>query len=156
MGLRHDLIHEPVSTLDLRELISAPGDTSVREAVAMMRQAKLGFVVLLDDHGEPTGLFTERRLTRLLLECPDCLEQPIDKQVERPVPTIRLDEPIANLVEMMQRKALRFVVVVDGEGHAVGVTGQKGVMEYVAEHFPRRVKVQLMESKLYMSHREGA
>ena len=46
--------------------------------------------------------------------------------------------------------------VLDDEGRPVGLTGQKGVMEYIAEHFPRQGKVQLMESKLHMDHREGA
>ena len=45
---------------------------------------------------------------------------------------------------------------VDDAGRVTGLTGQKGLMEYVAERFPRQIKVQMMSSKLHMNTREGA
>jgi hypothetical protein len=44
---------------------------------------------------------------------------------------------------------------VDRDGKPIGLTGQKGVIEFIVEHFPRQVKVQMMRSKLYMDAREG-
>jgi hypothetical protein len=56
----------------------------------------------------------------------------------------------------MQTKNLRFVVVTDEDGKAIALTGQKGLMEYVAEHFPQQVMVQRVGVKPYSSQREGA
>ena len=45
---------------------------------------------------------------------------------------------------------------VDDQGKLVGLTGQKGLMEYVAEHFPGEVMVQRVGEKPYTQSREGA
>ena len=56
----------------------------------------------------------------------------------------------------MQLKNLRFLCVVDENGQVAGLTGQRGLMEYVAEHFPGEVMVQRIGQPPYLSDREGA
>jgi hypothetical protein len=51
---------------------------------------------------------------------------------------------------------IRFLIVVDDRGRLAGLTGQKGLMEYVAEHFPRQVTVQRIGCKPFLAEREGA
>ena len=156
MGLREDMRNEPVAALDLREVITVSRSTRVSEAIALMRQQRLGCVVIVDDENRPLGKFTERLLIDLLLKHPDGLEQPVSGHMAAAWGTVQLDDPIAMVIDMMQAKALRFIVVLDDDGHAVGLTGQKGLMRYVAEHFPRQIKVQRMRSKVGMDQREGA
>ena len=66
-----------------------------------------------------------------------------------------MTEPIANVIESMQSQKLRFIVVLDEQGKAVAITGQKGIMEYIADHFPRQIKVQRMSSDFFTGQREG-
>ena len=47
------------------------------------------------------------------------------------------------------------VVVTDDDGRVDALTGQKGLMEYVAEHFPKQVMVQRIGSPV-IQDREGA
>ncbi len=156
MGLRQDILREPVSELVLRELIALkPGDT-VRRAVAKMREKKLGCVVVVDADGRPLGKFTERLLIKLLLAGPQRLEEPVASHMAAVWGTIKLTDPIAKAIRVMQDKSLRFLIVLESDGRAVGLTGQRGLMEYIADHFPRAVKGQTMDSKLYMDQREGA
>ena len=49
MGLREDMRNEPVAALDLREVITVSRSTRVSEAIALMRQQRLGCVVIVDD-----------------------------------------------------------------------------------------------------------
>ncbi len=56
----------------------------------------------------------------------------------------------------MLLKNVRMLCVVDEQGRVVGLTGQRGLMEYVAEHFPGEVMVQRIGQPSYMSDREGA
>ncbi len=58
------------------------------------------------------------------------------------------------VVEMLLN--VRFLVVVDDEGCVAGLTGQKGLMEYIAEQFPQEVLVQLVGTEPYPHSREGA
>lgn len=154
MGLREHLMDEPVSSLDLRQLLVVRADTSVHDAVAVMRASHLGCVVVLDEAGKPLGQFTEKVLTRLLADGAD-LEQPIEPVLNPDVACVRINQPIHDVMDQLAEDH-RYVVVLDENGRAIGLTGQKGVMEYIADHFPRHVKSQLMEARLYLEHREGA
>ena len=157
MGLRQDILSDPVSVLELRDLVAVKPDTTVRRAIELMRQHRLGCVVIVDDHNRPLGKFTERLLIKLLVaDGPDALDQRVSEHMASAWTLVERSDPIAKVIQCMEADKLRFVVVVDEHGHPVGITGQKGVMEYVAEHFPRQVKVQETEAKLYMDQREGA
>lgn len=48
-------------------------------------------------------------------------------------PCVKQTDPIGLIVDAMDAKNIRFVVVVDEHGKLAGLTVQKGVMEYVAE-----------------------
>ncbi len=68
----------------------------------------------------------------------------------------RLQDDPALVLEVMEAKNIRFVVVLDEAGKVAGLTGQKGLMEFIAEHFPGEVMVQRIGTKHYPEEREGA
>ena len=156
MGLRQDIHEKTIADLDLREVIGVSGATTAQDAVALMKEHGLGYVTIVYDEGKPHGVFTERSLIRLLMQNPAALSEPVSKWLDQDPPILKQSAPIFKLLELMRSRSLRFVIVIDDAGKAVGVTGQRGLMEYIADHFPRQVKVQTMESKLYMDQREGA
>ena len=156
MGLHRNIVNERVSELELRDVLSVPSVTTCREAVEKMRQKELGCVIILDGKGIPLGMFTERMLISLLLHNPRSLNDPVLRHMTGRSWRVRLDDPIAKVIELMESQKVRFLCVVDEQGKAVGVTGQKGVMEFIADHFPRQVKVQRMSSEFFSDQREGA
>ena len=155
MGLRDDILNQPVSELELRELIAVQPTTTVREAVTKMRQKQLGCVVVVDNDGRPLGKFTERLLIKMLLDVGDGLDHPVSEHMASAWGAVEQTAPIAKVVDCMESKKIRFVVVLDSDGRAVALTGQKGVMEYVTDHFPRQVKVQRMATEFFGDQREG-
>jgi len=142
--------------LELRELIAVKPSTTVRQAVELMRAKRLGCVVIVDEDGKPLGKFTERLLIKLLLNHENGLDYPVADYMASAWAQIQKTDPISKVIDCMESKALRFIVIVDDQGKAIAMTGQKGVMEYIADYFPRQVKVQRMRSKLFMDQREGA
>jgi len=156
MGLRKDILNVPVSKLQLRQLIPVQATTPVREAVDQMRQKRLGCAVVVDQEGRPVGKFTEQLLMKLLLKDPTLLDEPVSRFMHPHAYPVKRDDPIAKLIDLMESEKLRFMCVTDQQGKAVALTGQKGLMEYIVEYFPRQVKVQRMRSKLHMDQREGA
>lgn len=156
MGLRQNILNERVSELPLRELIGIQAETTVREATAVLQAKKLGCSVVVDENGRPLGKFTERCLIQVLTENPNGLDGPVKPYLIESPARVTMTDPISEVIEQLQASDERFVIVTDDQGKPVGITGHRGVMEYIAEHFPRQVKVQLMESKLYMNEREGA
>ena len=156
MGLRQELLDKPVSELELREALILQRTDKVSDAVKLMKEKKLGCVCVVDGDGRCTGTFTERHLINMLLvEGEKAFDEMLGENLSEAWSGVKLSDPIARVIDEMETFKLRFVVVVDDDGKPVSLTGQKGVAEYIVDHFPRQVKVQMMESKLYMDQREG-
>lgn len=156
MGLHENMQSEPVTRLALREPVTASLDTAVREAIERMRESKLGCVIAVDESRKPLGMFTESMLTQLIAQNPNAMDEPLQDHVSARWPWVKATDNVIDVLEAMQSKNVRFLSVVDDDGHLIGLTGQKGLMEYVAEHFPGQVMVQRIGGKPYADEREGA
>jgi predicted transcriptional regulator len=156
MGLQEDIRSEMVSELPQRPVITVTADAAVREAVQLMIAHSCGAVFLLNDDGKPDGKFTERMLIKLMASGKPFMDDKVGDHREKFWAMIRHNEPISNLIHKLQTYGLRHVCVVDDDGKPVGRVGQRSIMEYMADHFPRAVKAQLADAKLFMAQREGA
>lgn len=156
MGLYENMRSEPVSRLALRDAVVVQENGTIRDAVAAMRQNKLGCAIVVDGNRVPQGLFPESELTRLLCKNPAVIDEPIAKYVKQDWPTVKITDPIARVLDALESHNVRFLIVIDEQGKLVGMTGQKGLMEYVAEHFPGQVIVQRIGGNPYPVEREGA
>ena len=156
MGLHENMRNEPVSQLALREPVTTVPTDSMREAIQQMREKKLGCAVVVDDESKPIGMLTESMITHMIAQKAAILDDPVQQHMAEQLPWVKLTDPIGDVLEAMQLKNLRFLCVIDDEGKLAGLTGQKGLMEYVADHFPKQVMVQRIGSKPYMTEREGA
>lgn len=156
MGLQENMRGEPVSSLALRKPVTASADTTIREASRRMTAGSLGCIVIVDEAGKPIGMFTESMLTQLLAHDPKRLEGCLADEMAPQWPYVKLTDPIEDVLEALHLKNVRFLCVVDDEGRLVGLTGQKGLMEYVADHFPGQVMVQRIGGTPFLDKREGA
>lgn len=156
MGLYENIRSEPVRRLALREPVVVAQDATVRDAVVAMRRQKLGCAIVVDDDHKPLGLFAESQLTQLLSERPSVVDDPLLPHVDWQWPRVHLHDPISFVLAALEFTNIRFLIVIDDRGRLAGLTGQKGLMEYVAEHFPRQVTVQRIGCKPYLAEREGA
>ncbi len=156
MKLLEDMLAETVSDLAVREPVIAEPDEIIRHSIEKMRASRVGCVIIVDDMNKPVGMLTEGMLRRMLLENPAMVDERVgDHMVDR-CPRVKESDPIFHVLEAMQSKKVRFLCVVDEEGVLVGLTGQKGLMEYVADHFPGQVMVQRIGCAPAMHSREGA
>ncbi len=156
MSLTEDIWRDRVSQLALRPLVIVPGDAAVRDACALMRDAKLGAAMILDDDGKPLGMFNEKLLIRLLHNNPAGLDEPVRDHMTTNIHCVRETDTIATLIVVMQKYKLRWVCVTDTSGKATALTGLRGSMEYIVEHFSQQVHTNPLRSRLSMEQREGA
>lgn len=156
MGLYENMLTERVGDLRLRDPAVVTDDATVRDAVVAMREKKLGCVIVINDRREPLAMFTESQLTRLLAERPGHLDDPVREHMTLDWPTVRITDPLVFVLDALEARNVRFLVVIDAHGKLAGLTGQKGLMEYVADHFPKQVNVQRIGCKPYLAEREGA
>ena len=155
MGLQENIRTEHIDRLKIRDAITVAATVVVRDAVKLMREGNVGCVIVVDDDRKPSGIFTESILTEMLAHHPATMGETVEKHMAR-CPWVRSSDPIADVVEAMQLKNVRILCVVDEQDQVVGLTGQRGLMEYVAEHFQGQVMVQRIGQPSNLSDREGA
>jgi CBS domain-containing protein len=95
-------------------------------------------------------------LTQLLVQDHRFVEDRLANHMARQWPHVKLTDPIESVLDALNLKNVRFLCVVDDADRLVGLTGQKGLMEYVADHFPLRVMVQRIGEPASFHEREGA
>lgn len=156
MSLLENMQKEPVSRLALREPVKSTSDEPIRVAIEKMREKHLGCTIVVDEENRPAGLFTEAMLTELLAHNRTAVDSPIGQHMFRPCPCVKMTDPVADVLAALELKNLRFLAVVDESGRLAGLTGQKGLMEYVADHFPQQVIVQRIGGSPFPQEREGA
>ena len=156
MGLYESMQSDPVSQLALRPALCCGMQETVRGSIEKMRAAALGCITIVDEEGHPKGVLTEAMLRHMLTESRDCLDQPIVDHMASAFPWVKLSDPVDMVLDGMEMRNIRFVIVLREDGTVAGVTGQKGLMEYVAEYFPGEVMVQRIGSTGHPNTREGA
>lgn len=156
MGLKENLRSDPVSRLNLRDPVVASPNVLIRDGIQRMRERGLGCVIVVDDQCRPLGILNEGMLRQMLSVNPAVVDSPLGDYMNTSVRWVRLSEPVVQVLRAMQNENTRFVGVVDDDGRLAGLTGQKGLMEYVAEHFPEQVTVQRIGQSTHFAQREGA
>ena len=156
MGFRDDLERELVSSLPLRDAINVQADDTLSDAVEAMRAKSLGCAVIVDPDGKPQGLFTERSLINALMQNESLDDRKVGDFTDPAFLCLKSSDPISKVWDAIVDEGLRFICVTDDAGNLIGVTGQRGIAEYVADCFPREVLVQRLGSTPWMDQREGA
>lgn len=104
-----------------KDPIQLNSSTPVAEAARRMREANVGAVVV-EDAGKLVGIITDRDITvRAVAQDRDPQTTPLSAICSRALTTISPDEDVNSALEIMREKALRRILVVDAEQHALGI-----------------------------------
>ena len=156
MGFREDLSQETVEKLALRDAIAIDEHTILRAALALMRSNSLGCAVIVDQRSCPTGIFTEQSVIRALVAGASLDSVPVSKFTDPDFCVVRTSDPISVAWKAIVGSGARFLCVVDDNGGLVGLSGQRGLAEYVCDCFAKQITVQRLGSAPWMLQREGA
>lgn len=156
MTFRQELNEETVASLPTRKAIMVQPYTLVRAAIAVMRNRGLGCAVIIDHAQRPSGIFTEHSVIQLLNKNVCLDDTPVCDFADPSFIQVKQTDPIMHVWEAVQTAAVRFVCVTDEQGRAIGITGQRGLSEYLADCFARQITVQRLGNTPWMKQREGA
>lgn len=99
-----------------------PDSATVRTALGQTSgDRRSGAVVLVDEGGRLSGIFTDGDLRRLILRDPAGLETPIREVMTRHPKHLTVDDLVRDAVRLMREKRLDEIPVVDSAGHPVGL-----------------------------------
>jgi len=155
MELARNLKVDSVSRLRPTAPLRVSPEQSVAEAVALMRQKKVG-CVLVCRGTSLVGIFTERDLMRRVLAAGLPLSLPVAEfMTPRPV-TICPKAPIAVALRRMEEGGYRHLPVVDETGRTLGVLSVKRIVHYLVEHFPSTIYNLPPDPSVFPHDAEGA
>jgi CBS domain-containing protein len=138
MELARNLKTESVSRLQPTEARILAPTQPVADAVALMRQHKVGCVMLCEGD-RLVGVFTERDLLRRVLAAGKPLNTPLSAvMTSRPV-TVQPKESVSTAIKRMEEGGYRHLPVTDAAGKPVGILSVKRIVHYLVEHFPATV-----------------
>lgn len=120
---------DTVGEIMTRDVVTAAPDDTVEQAVRSMIEHDIGSVVVQDD-GQPVGLFTERDVTRRILDEPGLLQRRLGDVMTSPVVSAEPSQQIVDAFELMNAKNVRRLPVVDG-GKLVGIVTERDLLRWV-------------------------
>jgi CBS domain-containing protein len=109
-------------------LTVGPDDT-VEEALRTMIDHDVGAVVVARD-GEPVGVFTERDVTRRVLEGGDLLQRPVSEVMSAPAVTAEPDTEVVEIFQLMTGRRIRRLPIVE-HGKLVGIVTERDLLRWV-------------------------
>jgi CBS domain-containing protein len=133
------MIREPIRTLTPRPPLSVPRGASIASAVALMRDHRLGCVLVVEND-RLVGIVTERDLLLKVIGTGADLEALTVEDVMTPDPEVlHPDDAIVFALNKMSVGGFRHVPLVDEAGRPVGIVSVKLIVEYIVDFFPREV-----------------
>jgi CBS domain-containing protein len=154
MDLARNLKNETVSRLHPSQPLLIQRGQPVADAVKLMREKKVGCVLVCEQR-RIVGIFTERDLLRRVLAEGRPLTTPIEECMTPDPVTVHPKEAISVAIKHMQKGGYRHLpVVIDDK--PVGILSVKRIVHYLVEHFPTMVYNLPPQSQPYQPQREGA
>jgi CBS domain-containing protein len=155
MDLARNLKVESVSRLQPRPPLQVKPEQTVAEAVALMRQERVG-CVLVCQADKLIGIFTERDLMRRVLADQRPLSAAVAEVMTPDPVAVHPKQAIGVAIKLMEEGGYRHLPVIDEKGKAVGILSVKRIVHYLVEHFPGTVYNLPPDPGLVQHEREGA
>ena len=127
---------------------SRKGDL-VKDALSQMREYSISSIVI-EEGGYPVGMLTERDVMRLFHEGIDMGATKIEEIMSHPVLAMSSDTPIYVAVEIMTRKKVRRLVVVDNNGRISGLVTQSDVIKGLESRYIDSLKETIRTKDLFV------
>ncbi|WP_346914823.1 CBS domain-containing protein [uncultured Roseibium sp.] len=130
-NLQHD-------TAIVRNLLQSKGadvfglrpQNTLHEAVEMLRDKKVGALIVKDSEGKLRGILSERDIVRKLAETPgQTLAQRVEDVMTTNVETCELDDPLILVLRKMTDGRFRHMPVIE-DGNLVGIVSIGDVVNY--------------------------
>ena len=98
------------------DVVTVLSGTKVADLVALLKQHKIGAVLVTDPNNMPTGIFSERDLAIGLADYGvGVLDQEVDQLMTRDLITCTPDDTVQHLMEVMTKHHIRHLPVLDSD-----------------------------------------
>jgi CBS domain-containing protein len=129
-----------VDSLMKPDPVGVESGASVADAARLMREARVGAVLVLEK-GRLAGIFSERDLlTRVVAEGRDPAATKVSEVATRPVATAPAGASLRQCAETLREQGVRHLPVVDAGGKPIGILSARDFFEAVAGGLERLIE----------------
>jgi CBS domain-containing protein len=120
-----------------REVITIEPGATLKSAVALLAQKRIGAILVLGADNRIVGILSERDIVRAIAEGgAAAFDEPVSQSMTRKVSTCTETETIASLMERMTEGKFRHLPVVD-QGRLVGIVSIGDVVKHRLQEMER-------------------
>jgi CBS domain-containing protein len=135
---------ERLKVLSRREPVTVEPGTSLADCIAAIRRTGTGdSVFVTNPDGTLAGVLTERDIFGRLVGADVAgsvdLESPVEQYMTTEPRTLRLEQTVADAIDLMQSGKFRNIPVIDDDRRLVGVVRQVDILKFLAESFPEEL-----------------
>jgi CBS domain-containing protein len=124
-----------------KEVVSVRPTESVETFSHRLRLARIGAMVVLDDHGALAGIISERDVVHGIAEYgPACLAKTVGDLMTTRVVTCTPEDSIARIARLMTESRIRHLPVLEG-GKVIGVVSIGDVVKHRLEEMSLEASV---------------
>ncbi len=128
-----------------RNLLSVSSDTSLHDVLKIMFINKISAVPVLED-GKAVGIISEKDILKFA-GSHGGLDGRVTEYMSRPVDTAGLDSLLVEVVEVMNYKNIRRIVVIDDTGSAINMVTIRDVIENLEGDYSKFMERKLRGAK---------
>ena len=127
------------------EVVTVPGDATVRDAVALLAEKRIGAVPVIEG-GAVAGIFSERDVIHCLRrDGAAALDGPVRAVMTAPAITVARDEPVLAALSLMTQRRVRHLPVVES-GVLLGFVSIGDLVKYRIE----RIEAEANQMRAYI------
>lgn len=108
-----------------RDVITVDKDTSILDTAKLMEEKNISSVIVAEG-GMPVGIVTERDLVRKVIIKDLDAKSPVSTIMSSPLVTVSKEENISSAAELMMKKKIRRLPVVD-KGKLMGIVTETNI-----------------------------
>jgi CBS domain-containing protein len=121
-----------LASIATRPAVVCTPRTTLADVAALLRDHRVGCVVVVDDDQRPVGICTDRDLVVRALADRWPAETPVAAAMTEGVLALDLTSPVAEAAEAMERRGVRRVPVLDAHGRVAGVASLDDLVRSLA------------------------
>ena len=127
-----DILNSPVSLSMRRRIITVSQDDPVSGLTYMMVKEDIGAVVVIEE-GRPVGIITEKDILERVVQPGNNIFKTLAKDVmSKPVVSVEVSSPIKKALELMKKKNIRRLAVMDNKS-LVGLVTERRLLAGILE-----------------------
>jgi len=126
-----NFLAQSVSTLSPRQPVCVSESLPVKEVIVVLQQHRIGCVLVTNERGTLTGIFSERDCILKILSSPGQLSSPVHHFMTRNPVAEAPDITVAYALNLMSQGGFRHLPLIDEHAVPVGMISIKDVVDYI-------------------------